>query len=94
MDDVSEYKVELFERLLRSHTFDGAKHYILYHFHEELEDSDSFLTDFFKQFLSPKDFEECFALLQAMKTEKNYRGHKGYTKHDPLDAAFENFSPL
>jgi hypothetical protein len=38
MDDVSEYKVELFERLLRSHTFDGAKHYILYHFHEELED--------------------------------------------------------
>jgi L-ribulose-5-phosphate 3-epimerase UlaE len=94
LDNVSEYRIELFERLLRTQSFDGKKHFTQYHFHEEIEDSDSFLALFFNQFFSPEDFEECFDLLQDMKKKKDYNAHRGYIKHDFLDSAFENFKPL
>jgi hypothetical protein len=91
---VSEYRIELFERLIRTQSFDGKQQTTLYHFHEELEDSESFLVLFFNQFFSPEEYEECFDLLQNMKKKKDYNAHQGYTKHDFLDSAFENFKPL
>jgi hypothetical protein len=84
----------LYERLLVSRAFDGKQQLTLYHYHEELEDSDSFLVVFFNQFLSPEQFEECYDLLQELKAKKDYKPHKGYSKSDTFNLSFDNFEPL